>query len=427
MAKVLTNQPIARQEFIALLSIALITLGGLVESLLGPTIWGWGCLIVGIAILYAVEKTKIWRSPILIPVILLGLLSVLTYFITTSTEETITQLSRLWAGILVCLVYASWATRKQRQILLILGFVAIGLLLSLLLPFIVDWTLAKSNVIPAAISQRLAALTVTSNTVHPNILASLLILFLPIPLAYLLILFKCFNRKMGYLLLLALGIAGVMAVALLLSKSRAGLLAAGLSFIFLLWFCHYQRIAKVLTLGVVIVGAVLVFISVQSADQTTPNVLNYGSFTFRIRVWEIAVMILRDFPFTGVGMGTFNDTAARLYPAFSGMTTNPSAHNILLQIGADLGLIAVIVMTAVYLLILYMGRQSIQHFAEQGDAISWAMSAGLTTGIIAILLHGITDITVWGTRGTFAPWMVMGLISAIYLGMRLVQQPEPPA
>jgi hypothetical protein len=104
------------------------------------------------------------------------------------------------------------------------------------------------------------------------------------------------------------------------------------------------------------------------------------------------------------------------------MTTNPSAHSILLQIGVDLGLIGMIAMTAVYLLILYMGRQSIQYFAERGDTVSWAMSAGLTTGIIAILLHGITDINVWGTRGTFAPWMVMGLISAIYLSIRLAQE-----
>lgn len=418
MARVLIKQQFTGQELIVTASVALVTLGGIVESLFGFTIIGWGCLLTGFAILFIIEKAKIWHSPILIPLVMLAILSILTYFITTSTEMTLTQLSRLWAGIFVYLVYSSWATTKQRQILLILGLGAIGLLLSLSLPFIVDWNVAKSNIIPQSISQMLATLTVTTNTVHPNILASLIILFMPIALAYLLITLPHFRHKNPPLFWLVLVVAGVMAMALVLSQSRAGLLAAGVSAIFLLWFCHYKKTAKILAICVTVVMGIFIFISRQSAGQTSSDVLNADTFAFRIKVWEIAAMMLQDFPFTGVGMGTFNDTAVRLYPTFNSMTTNPSAHNLFLQIGVELGLFGVIAMTAVYIIILFMGKKSIQHFAQQQDTISWAMSAGLTTGIIAILLHGISDINVWGTRGTFAPWMVMGLISAIYINLR---------
>ena len=422
MARVPIKKQFTRREFVSTASIALITLGGVIESLSGFTIAGWGCLLTGFVILFFVEKAKIWRSPILFPVLLLGILSILSYLITPSTEITIAHLSRLWAGMFICLVYSSWATSKNREILLILGLVATGFLLSFSLPFIVDWTVAKSNMIPESITHILSTLTVTTNTVHPNILASSIILFMPIPLACILITVHHSKYKKNPVFWLALAIAGVMALALVLSKSRAGLLAAGVSFIFLLWFCHYKSIAKVAAICTTIAIGALVFISLQNIDQTPSNVLSADTFAFRIKVWEIAVMMLQDFPFTGVGIGMFNETAANLYPAFSGMTTNPGAHNLFLQIGADLGLIGVIAMTAVYIITLFMGKQSIRHFARQQDTISWAMSAGLTTGIIAILLHGITDINVWGTRGTFAPWMVMGLLSAIYISTRLPQE-----
>lgn len=46
--------------------------------------------------------------------------------------------------------------------------------------------------------------------------------------------------------------------------------------------------------------------------------------------------MVADFPFTGAGMGTFNDVGALLYPFYE--VNNPGTHNWYLQVGVDLGI-----------------------------------------------------------------------------------------
>lgn len=420
MEKVLTNHITSHKEMITIICILILTLGGIIISVLGLNLLGWMCIFVGSVSLYIFEKDLFWKTPFLIPILILGIVSVISYLVTTFHIETTNHLSRFWAAVVLCVVYCIWAKETHRQLLLTLGLLVIGLGLAIISPLIVQWGVAKGGFLPAALYTWLPDPMVV-DTVHPNIIASLMILLLPISLAYFIILTPILNRHVFGRFVLLFLISFVMLIPLLLSKSRAGLLAAGLSFIFLLWFCQQQKLAKFL-LGILgVITIISIFLSVQSLQNSTSNVLDTSSLQFRMRVWEIDAMMLQDFPFTGVGIGTFNITAARFYPAFTEMNDNPGAHNLFFQIGADLGLIGLIAMMAIYILALYMGRESIRFFAAREETLSWAMSAGLTTGLIAILFHGITDINVWGTRGTFAPWMVMGLIGGIYASTRLAK------
>ena len=56
-----------------------------------------------------------------------------------------------------------------------------------------------------------------------------------------------------------------------------------------------------------------------------------GTLPGRLEIWQRAIYVIQDFPFTGIGMGTFGPVAQTLYPFF-GTNANalvPHAHNIL--------------------------------------------------------------------------------------------------
>ena len=59
----------------------------------------------------------------------------------------------------------------------------------------------------------------------------------------------------------------------------------------------------------------------------------------RIEIWNRAIYMLRDFPLTGIGMGSFTQIADALYPfSIASPGTIFHAHNLFLQVGVDLGI-----------------------------------------------------------------------------------------
>ena len=49
-----------------------------------------------------------------------------------------------------------------------------------------------------------------------------------------------------------------------------------------------------------------------------------------------------------------------------------------------------------------------------GDNALRAVAVGALVGMAALMLHGLVDITVWGTRASFFPWLIAGLIVALF-------------
>jgi len=129
-------------------------------------------------------------------------------------------------------------------------------------------------------------------------------------------------------------------------------------------------------------------------------------------VWDTAVSVIRDFPFTGIGMGTFNDVAVRLYPF--PIVQSPGTHNLYLQVAVELGLIGLIAFIAIHSLTLILAGISLKSFQQTDDILMQAVVVGLMAGFIAFLTHGLIDNTVWGTRMAFVPWMLIALITAVY-------------
>jgi len=142
----------------------------------------------------------------------------------------------------------------------------------------------------------------------------------------------------------------------------------------------------------------------QAADPST--------WAFRQRVWQAALWILGDFPFTGVGMGLFNDVASLLYAYHE--TECLGAHNLYLQVAVDLGIPGLIAYLAALMLTLWMARAAAKTFARQKDHTMRTIAVGALGGMAASMFHGLVDATAWGTRAAFLPWLMIGLIASLF-------------
>ena len=150
-----------------------------------------------------------------------------------------------------------------------------------------------------------------------------------------------------------------------------------------------------------------------------------GGLEQRIEVWSRALYMIQDFPFTGVGMGTFQQVANLLYPFFlAGPDAQiPHAHNLFLQVAVDLGLPGLIAWLALFLLVCWsawrvhrcghtFARSPSPHLRVSPSPYLTGLGAGLLASQAALAVHGLTDTVTWGTRPAVLVWAIWGLALA---------------
>jgi putative inorganic carbon (HCO3(-)) transporter len=141
----------------------------------------------------------------------------------------------------------------------------------------------------------------------------------------------------------------------------------------------------------------------------------------RVEIWSRALYMIQDFPFTGVGTGTFYSVVQILYPFF---LIGPDkeilhAHNLLLQVAVDLGIPGLIAFLALLMGAFWSALCSVRTYVARQDtvrvALTWAGVASLT----GMLTHGIVDAATWiQARIALLPWIVLGMLMALSLQAR---------
>jgi putative inorganic carbon (HCO3(-)) transporter len=350
------------------------------------------------------------------PIILLLLMSVVSWWITPLPQITAPQVYRLWSGIALYYAIVNACTTRQSLLLLIRVFSLGGLALALLAPFSVDWPLGKLPFIPAAIYQRFSVMV--ADSVHPNVIAGTLALLLPITLAWML-----FNWRALRVFDWAIGILSLasMSGVLLLSLSRGAIMAFGaavLALVVLRW--RWGWIAILLALlgawaGVYWFGAERA-LEILVASKTV------GSFNGRLEVWSRAIDMILDFPFSGIGVGAFQPLADRLYPFLifaPGQVFH--AHNLFLQVAVDLGIPGLIAWLWLLAVVMLNAAKAYRAGRALPDHLFAALGAGLLGSQIALIVHGLTDAVTWGmVRPAPIVWALWG--TAIVTAL---QRPRP--
>lgn len=258
-----------------------------------------------------------------------------------------------------------------------------------------------------------------------------------------------FLWEIGYV-----AMASGLVVLLLLTQSRGGYLS--LAVILPLLIClRWPRLTYTLPL----LAAGLLFalyrwdfwqiFDLLGADNT------FGGAEWRGPVWHAGWQALQDFAWTGIGIGNFQQVMPLLYP--NPAITNPAAthaHNLLLQIGLDLGLPGLAAYLTLYLTMISMAIATLRRTrspqataaalgatwdghalvapANVGVTVStkrfirqvvhyertrrqhWAIAAGCLAALIGMQVHGGLDAVTWGNKLAFVPWLIFAQITLLY-------------
>jgi putative inorganic carbon (HCO3(-)) transporter len=134
----------------------------------------------------------------------------------------------------------------------------------------------------------------------------------------------------------------------------------------------------------------------------------------RMELWQRAIYMIQDFPFTGIGIGTFNPVAHVLYPffLFSPDVEIPHAHNMLLEVAVDLGIPGLVL----YVALLSGFTFSVwRAYRAINNRLLRALIVGLACGMLAHQVFGIMDAYMLGTKLGAVMWVFMGLVAALYV------------
>jgi putative inorganic carbon (HCO3(-)) transporter len=395
------------------IEIGLIGMGVAWESLLAPSVIGWGPVLVGIAMMAARARRLSLRTPLDWPVLALAAMGGASALVTPLPSVAHPHLMRFGAGLAAFYGLVYWARESRARLRLAATGITIGgLALALLAPFVVRWNLTKGAFIPSSAYRHFVLLV--PDAVHPNTMAALMVLLGPLALASLLCRPHPSSGRTWTPARALAGVAGpAMALVLVLTKSRGGYIAGTLGALAVVWLSSRRRLALVATVLVIAGAACFIFAAAaHTPDAATQGAADPSTWEFRQLVWRTAVWMIGDFPFTGVGMGAFNRAARALY-AFD-EEQNPGAHNLYLQIAVDLGLPGLIAMLSVLGLTLWLAWIAMQRFTERGNAELRALAIGTLAGIAALMIHGLVDVTMWGTRAGCVPWLVIGLVASLH-------------
>ncbi|NLD74729.1 MAG: O-antigen ligase family protein [Chloroflexi bacterium] len=264
------------------------------------------------------------------------------------------------------------------------------------------------------------------DTFNPNVVAGYLALLVPITFG---LLIAPRPRTRGAAVGALWGILPLMTLlaglaVLVLSSSRAGLTAGVLGVCAVLAIRWPKVVLPILGAGAVAAAVIVRGVSLESIGE----ILSAGGGSVaglagRVEIWQRALYILQDFSFTGLGYGCFEPVVEVMYPLFlSASGTQPHAHNLLLQVGVDLGLpglVAYLSLTGITFWLLM--RSMAARGSGQRTALA-GMSAALFAGLLGVQVHGILDAAVWGNKGAFIPWAVAAMAVPLYEEHRRVTE-----
>ena len=240
---------------------------------------------------------------------------------------------------------------------------------------------------------------------NPNILAEYLIMTTPISIA----LFwqtKKLHKKILFLLT-SLLLTGT----LVLTFSRGGWLGFAFGIFIFILLVEKRLLLLLIPLGL---GAI---------NFLPPTILNRilsianfadSSNNYRIRIWKITLEIIRDYLPSGVGLGyipfkqTF-ETYIRTMPAYH-------SHNTYLEVLAEMGIPGIIILI---MLIFVLYKYSIKTLVKGEDKWTKVISAGILSGLGAVLAHGAVENVLYLPKIIITFWT---LVSFLLVLMRLSEE-----
>ncbi|PDV96850.1 O-antigen ligase family protein [Candidatus Chloroploca asiatica] len=415
-----------------------------------------GVALAGLALRWFALGVPSVRTPA--DLTILALASMALFSLTISEQPAITevQVMRLLLGMALFYALVNWAVSHFHFGILTFGIMLAGVVLTLGATISVTWMSTKLPFIPpevygqpsdtpyeidltvvadylnARIPPEVAPLL--EDSVNPNVMAGYLAVLFPVIAAPLF-----FNlRGLWWLSLPWLAILSPIGAMLLFTQSRGALLGFGAALVVLLMLYLYAR--RLVFAGMIVLFFVVMvgqgrLIEVYGAPDQIPyrelistqipdvDRVTDRDLPARIEIWDRAIRLIRDFPVTGVGMGLYAPAVEQYYP-FETVTAQDHAHNLVLQVGVDLGIPGLLAWLATLFVVIGAALHAFQRAIDADDRFATGFAAGLVAAQAALLVHGIFDAVTWGmVRPAILIWVLWGAAIAV---LRLTfAQPSP--
>jgi len=348
------------------------------------------------------------RTPADLSIILLAIMIPVTLWATALPEITNPQVYRLLTGVLLYYAVVNWTSTTQRFRLVTASIIFTSVILAIYATISVEWAFDKLPLIPSRVYDYLP--TLVQDTIHPNVMSGTLIIILPITLGLLLFAWKQFRTWVRIFLASA---AIIVIAILLLTQTRGAVIASGviLLVLFTLRFRWGWVLIPITSLGVFVVIKIWGF---GAALEAVSSGVSLGGMQGRVEIWSRALYIIQDFPFTGIGMGSFGDVVDILYPLFlSAPGSIPHAHNLFFQMAVDLGIPGLIAWLSILLIMIAISWQVYKAGYIDGNNLIMGVGAGLLGSLLGLAVQGIVDSVTWGmVRPAPIVWVLWGLAVA---------------
>jgi O-Antigen ligase len=182
--------------------------------------------------------------------------------------------------------------------------------------------------------------------------------------------------------------AATMAVAVLLSLSRSGALALGVSGAATVLLCRrrltHQRGPRVLAMAALVVVCGLAWADIPALRGRLAGAP--AGLANRMTIWRETIPIVRDFPLTGTGPGTYQ-RAMFVYQRSTRDVYFNQAHNHYLQVAAEGGALLVAVVTIALVAFVRAARERL---TTETSGLFW-MRAGAACGLGAVALQSVWE------------------------------------
>ncbi|MCX6021536.1 MAG: O-antigen ligase family protein, partial [Chloroflexi bacterium] len=212
--------------------------------------------------------------------------------------------------------------------------------------------------------------------------------------------------------------AGVVLMAAVLALTQTPSAIVGVGVALLLTLAVRDRPRRLLWAGLAVVGLLTVlagFTVLLTGAGLTPSAAalrgqertGFG-FVSRLEIWQRAIAMIGDYPYSGIGLNTFRLIMDRFYPGFV-LGPENHAHNFLLQAGVEHGLPGLIawvwlLVSAILLLSLLVRR------APDPDVRRLALA--VLAGLVSFAIFGVID-TLPNARPMLALWLTLGLAALL--------------
>lgn len=236
---------------------------------------------------------------------------------------------------------------------------------------------------------------------NPNLLAEFLIMVLPISIG-LIFYSKNYLSKIIFTLT-----AFVIFICDLLTLSRGSWIGFAFSMVIFILLIDFKKLAFFIPAGI---GSLFLMPNFILQRISTIGSLKDSSNLYRFNLLNMAIDILKDFWFSGIGIGYI---AFRKISPFYIRTMAPyHTHNTYLQIAIELGIAGIVVFALLILSVFRMGVNSIMNNSK--DRFIKIFTVSYIASLCAILVHGVAEHVFFNPKIILVFWLIVGMNLSMY-------------